>query len=318
MATVTASERSVTQSFPGVHIPENFDAVCKTGLDDVFRRDIEEPRQGMQFFKKKNLTKASETYQSYYGLGEVQQVRDGENIPADEFGLGFDMTLTSNTFKGQIKITKDLIEDEQYGVIKDRQQQLVESFRRTQEMVLADVFNRALGASGAPFICEDGMYLGDSARPNPFALAGTWSNLESAGSITAASLFQTQLNFRSYKNERGQLTPLKMKAIVIRPQDEQTVWEILKTDRDVNTSINKKNYQQDRFEYIVYDYLTSAVNFFIAEDRGGAKNELYFGDRISPELRTWWDDTDVLAQRIRARFGVGCGRPYMFRFQDVS
>jgi len=318
MATKTADAKSVTQSFGGVMIPENFEAVCKTGLDDVFKDSLKEPRQGMSYFKKVNMTKRSEKYQSYYGLGDVQQVRDGENIPSDEFGLGFDWTLTTSTFKGQIEITKDLIEDEMYGVINDRQQELTESFHRTRETILADVFNRALGTNGAQFLCEDGMYLGDDARPNPYALAGTWSNLESAGAITATSLFQTQLNYRSYRNERGQLTPLSLKKIVVRPQDEQTIWEILKTDRDVNTSINKKNYQQDRFEYEVYDHLTAAVAIFIANDANGARNQLKFGDRISPELTTEWDDQDVLTQRIRARFGVGCGRPYIFRFQDVS
>jgi len=300
MATETASARSVTQSFAGVMIPENFQAVCEAGLDDVFKDSLKEPRQG------------------YYGLGEVQQVRDGEDIPSDEFGLGFDWSLTSNTYKGKIEITKDLIEDELYGVIKDRQKELVASFHRARETVLADVFNRSLGASGAPFLCEDGLYLGDDERPQPYALAGTWGNLEAPGALTAAGIFQTQLNFRQYKNERGNLTPLKLKKIVVRPNEEKTVWEILRTDRDVNTSINKKNYQQNRFDYEVYDYMTSAVAVFVADDAGGAKNHLKYGDRISPETRTWWDGQDVMVQRIRARFGVGCGRPYIFRFQDVS
>jgi phage major head subunit gpT-like protein len=317
MSTVTASAKSKTQSWAGVHIPENFEDVCKTGLDDVFKRTMEMPEQGKQFFKTRNMTKRSEKFLSYFGLGEVQQVTDTEDIPADEMGLGFDWTLTNNIYKGKINITKELIEDEMYGVINDRQQELSQSYKATVEAVLADVFNRSLGASGAPFACDDGLYLGDSARPNPYALAGTWSNLESAGAITVASLTQAQLNFKSYKNERGQLRPLKMKALVIRPEDEQNVWEILKSEKEPTSSLNKKNYQQDKFEYIVYDYLTSAVNFFIAEDAGGAKNELYFGDRISPEIRTWWDE-DVMVQRIRARFGVGCGRPYIFRFQDVS
>lgn len=315
MATKTASAKSISQSFTGVHIPENFEAVIKTGLDDVFKRSLEEPRQGSRYFDDESLNKASKKFQSYYGLGEVQQVSDGENIPSDEMGLGFDWELSSNTYKGKIEITKDLIEDELYGVIKDRQQELVDSYHRTKEQVMADVFNRALGASGAPFLCEDGMYLGDDSRPQPFALAGTWGNLESEGTITAASLFQTQLNFRSYKNERGQLTPLHLDKIVVRPQDEKTVWEILKTEKDIETSINKMNYQQNRFNYEVYDHLTSAIAVFIAKD---GTNELKFGNRIAPELRTWQDDTDVYAQRVRGRYGVGCGRPYKFRFQDVS
>lgn len=321
MATVTTDKKSVPSvSRPGVHIPENFDAVLKTGLDDVFKRELKTPYEGMQFFKKKNMTKASYKFQSYYGLGQVSQVSELENVDADEIGLGFDWTLTSNIYKGEIAITQEMKEDELYGVISDLQTELSESERYAKEIILADVFNRALGSSGAPFICEDGMYLGDSGRPNPYALAGEWSNLESAGDITASSLFQAQLNFANNKNERGQKRPLKMKSLVIRPQDEETVWEILKSEKEPTSALNKRNFQQDRFNYTVYNYLTSAVNVFLAEDKNGAKNELYFGDRVAPTIETYTDGSNpqVTRQRIRCRFGVGAGRPYTMRFMDVS
>lgn len=321
MATKTASAESVPSvSRPGVHIPENFEAVLKTGLDEVFKRELETPYEGMQFFKKKNMSKRSYKFQSYYGLGHVSQVTELENVDSDEIGLGFDWTLTSNIFKGEIAITKEMKEDELHGVIRDLQAELSESERYSKEIILADVFNRALGASGAPFLCEDGMYLGDESRPNPYALAGNWSNLEAAGDITASSIFQAQLNFAQNKDERGKKKPLKMKTLVIRPQDEETVWEILKSDKEPTSSLNKRNFQQDRFSYIVYNYLTSAVNVFIAEDKHGAKNELYFGDRVSPQVETYKDgnNPDVTRQRIRSRFGVGAGRPYNMRFKDVS
>ena len=319
MATETASALATTSSRPGIHVPENFAAVIATGLDEVFKRSMERPREGSKYFRKQPMNKATHKFQSHYGLGTVSQNRDTEDLPYDETGLGFPWTLSVNTFRGAIKIEKELVEDELYGVITDMQSELVESEALSRELVMADVFNRALGPSGAPFLCEDGMYLIDSDRPNAFKRAGTWSNLESAGAITPNGLFTTQLNFAAHTDERGQLSPLKMVGMIIRPNEEKTVWEILQSDLRPTDAMNAKNFQHGRFQYEVYNMLTTATAFYYAAPLNGPKSELYFGDRISPELETW--DTnggDVHHQRIRTRYGLGCGRPTILRAQTVS
>jgi len=321
MGTKIAAALATSASRPGIHIPENFAAVIATGLDDVMKRSMDRPREGMQFFRKKPMKKATNRFQSHYGLGTVSQNRDSEALPYDETGLGFKWDLTVNTFRGAIKIEKELVEDELYGTISDMQAELVESEALSRELVLADVFDRALGASGAPFLCEDGMYLIDSARPNAFKRAGTWSNLEAPGAITPTSIFNTQLNFGAQLDERGQKAPMKMSGMVIRRDEEKTVWEIVQSDKRPNDAQNARNFQYGRFEYTVYNMLSTATAFYVAADGGfqSAKNELYFGDRVAPQLETWdTDGGDVHHQRIRTRFGVGCGRPQMWRGQTVS
>jgi len=321
MATFTASADSVTYSRPGIHVKENFEAVLATGLDEVFKREMERPAEGMQFFRTQAMKKATHKFQSYYGLGTVSQNRDTEELPYDEMGLGFDNELTVNTFRGAIKIEKELIEDELYGVISGRQQELVDSEKLSRELVLADVFNRALGTSGAPFLCEDGMYFIDSGRPHAFKQAGTWSNLEAASAITPNQLFDTQLNFATHVDERGQLSPLKMTHMIVRPTDEKTVWEILNSDKRPYDAQNAKNFQYGRFEAIVYNMLTAAVAFYVAAPGGfkSMKNELIFGDRVAPQLETWkTNGNDVTHQRIRTRYGIACNSPYIWRGGTVS
>jgi len=321
MATKTAAALSVSASRPGIHVPENFGAVLQTGLDDVFKRSMKRPREGMQFLRPVSMKKSTHKFQSYYGLGTVSQNRDSEDLPYDEMGLGFDNELTSNTFRGAIKIEKELQEDELYGVITGRQQELVESEALSRELVIADVFNRALGASGAPFLCEDGMYFIDSARPNAFKRAGNWSNLEASSAITPNQLFDTQLSFSTTRDERGQLTPMKMSHIIVRPADEKTVWEILKSDKRPYDAQNAKNFQFGRFQAIVYNMLTTATAFYAAMPEGfkSTKNELYFGDRVAPQLETWTSNGgDVTHQRIRTRYGIACNRPYAWKAHTVS
>lgn len=320
MPTVTASALSVVSSRPGIHIPENFAAVIATGLDDVFKRVMERPSEGKQFFREIGMKKAQHKFQSHFGLGTVAQNSDTEKLPYDEKGLGFGWTLTSNTFRGAIAISKELVEDELYGTIADMQSELSESYKTSEELVMADVFNRAFGTSGAPFVCEDGMYLIDSARPQAFDQVANWSNLEATGALTLNAIYQASLNFASNTDERGQLAPLKLARLIIRPTDEKSVWEILKSDLRPTDAMNAKNFMFGRFEYTPYNYLTAANIFYLADSPKASKNELIFGNRVAPSQETWknGDNPDVTNQRIRGRFGVGAGRPYIWRGMIIS
>ncbi len=284
------------------------------------KRDFARPYEGKKFFREVSTNKRAIKHQSHYGLSPVGQNRDADNLPYDEKGLGFDYEYTTDIYRGAIAIEKELKELELYGTINDLQSELVESARISQELVMADVFNRCLGTSGAPFVCEDGMYLIDSARPNAFKRAGSWSNLDSTGSITPSSLFQVQLNFAAHKDEVGQLAPLKLQRMIIRPQDEQTVWEILRSDLRPTDAMNAGNFQFGRFEYTVYNYLTSAVALYLAGDPKSSKNELRFVTRVAPSIETWKDgnNPDITRQRIRMAFGVGCASPRIWRGQAVS
>ena len=320
MGTLEASALATSSSRPGIHIPENFQAVLATGLDEVRKRELNRPSQSQKYFRIQQMKKATHKFQSYYGLGTVSENRDSEELPYDEMGLGFDWELSVNTFRGAIKIEKELVEDELYGVISDRQQELVESERLSRELVLADMFNRAQGASGAPTLCEDGMYFLDDERPNAFKRAGLWGNLLAISAITPTYLFDTQLEFRNYRDERDQKSPMMMRKMIIRPAEEETVWEILKSDLRPTDAMNAKNYQFGRFEYETFDMMTAQqVLFYAGDSFSSSKNELYYGDRVSPEINTWTSDGgDVTHQRVRSRFGIGCGRPHAWRGGPVS
>ena len=312
MPTLTASARSAIQTGAGAHVAENFVPLLRAGIDEVFQRVLETPREGDAFFEKRSTTKIREYFQPVVGIGNISRSRDADYIPHDEKSLGFDHSITNYIYRGRVGHEKSLLETEQYGQIGDNQEELAQAAVRTMELVMADVFNRGLGASGAPFLCEDGMYLIDSARPNPHPAAGTWSNLESTGAISAAGIYQAQLNAAAYRNERGHLHPLKVEMLVIRPQDEEDVWEIVNSDKRPSDAMNAKNFQFGRFQYRVYNYLTTPSVFY---KLSGIKNELYFQERVSPEFTTWQgaDNPDMYWQRVRFAMGVGALRPACWR-----
>ncbi len=310
MPTVAEANKVAVQSpNAGLHIQEKFQVLLEKGIDSVFERTFDTPFQGEQFFTIRNTTKAQETFQSVVGIGNIAMNRDADVIPHDEKQLGFANTITNNVFRGRIGHERTLTEVEQYGMIGDAQKQLADAAKRTIELIMADVFNRGIDpASDGPFICEDGHpFITSDARANAHPRGGTWTNEETTGAITPDALFTAQLSASTIKSERGHLSPRTLKRVICRPTDEKTLWEILRSDLRPTDSMNARNFQFGRFEYTVYNHLTSA-NIFYELD---GDNELYFQWRVRPSFETWpgADNPDLFWQRVRFACGVGCNRP---------
>ena len=322
MPNLTASAASaVQQTGSDINTQENFEACLVSGLDKVWKRDFDHPREGEQFFRRDKTNKKTLNFQNYRGIGTlVEQNRDADDIPYDTRGVGFSHSVTTNNYRKGIAIEKTLTETDQYGVIRNMQSDLAENANIGIELVMADVMNRGVNPSSAPLLAEDGMYLIDSARPNAYARAGTWSNQEASAAISANSIYQCQLNFNAHKDELGQLSPQQLKRMIIRPQDQKTVWEILRSDLRPTDAMNAKNFQFGRFEYTIYNFLTDACVYYLAGDGQSSKNELAFYWRVRPEFKTWLDGSnpDITRQRVRFSFGLGLGRPTIWRGGEVA
>jgi len=183
------------------------------------------------------------------------------------------------------------------------------------------VFNRAVSPSNAPFVCLDGMYLIDTARPNPDPHAPAWSNQESNAGITADSLFAATLNAHNTIGPNGDPLRLKIKKILIPIANDKTLWTLLNTDRAVGSGNNDANWASgSRFNYEVMDDLTSASIFYLLDDPKSKKNGLELRWRVRPALADInFENPDIMGKRIRFGFGLGCLDPrYVWRGGVIS
>lgn len=316
IAHTTSAKAALQGTSSYIMTPEAFRLALARGLDKVWKRENETPLQGSQFFREETIKRETATYQTWRGMGGlVGQNRDADDIPYGVRGEGFGFSVQTYNYRKGIAIEKTLTETDDVGVARGLQADLAHNAQMTTEYAMADVFNRAIdvsdGVTTHPFLCDDGCALIDTARPNANPEAGTWSNMEAASAITETSLFAAQLAARAMTGEDGELYPTYIKKIVIRPQDEKTLWTLLKSDLKVNTSLNDPNFFKGKFEYAVYDYLTSAAIFYLLGDAKSDANELMFFTRVRPEFETWKDGSnpDITRQRIRMAFGIGCGSP---------
>lgn len=309
----TASAKSTLSAAASeIQTREAFPLALARGLDKVWKRMNDTPLQGEKYFRIESTKQEDAVYQTYRGMGGlVPMNRDADDIPYGSRGDGFGFTVNTYNYRKGIGVEKTLLETDNVGVARGLQADLVDNARLTLEYAMADIFNRALGTSGSQILCDDDMYLLDSDRPHADPAAGTWSNLEAASAITETSLFTAQLNARQQVGEDGELSPTYIKKIIIRPDDEKTLWTLLSSDKKVGTSLNDDNFFAGKYPYEIYDWLTSALIFYQLADPKSDKNELMLFWRVRPEIKTWVDGSnpDVTRQRVRFAFGIGCGSP---------
>ena len=318
----TESAESTTQAGSGVELVDEFGVLTSAGIDEAFKNLSDSPIQGQKYFKVKNVDKNNYKYQAMNGIGLVQINSDGDNMPVDKKSVGFDQTITNYVMRLAMGITREMLETDRYGVIGDHSRSLVHSGKKTIERILADAFNRGFQGTGTvgstadlSLLCEDGYALIANTRPQPKAVAGTWSNYETATALTADAVATARVNFRKYLDGNGDLDPQMMTKVVVPPDQEDTMREIAGSSLKVDTSLNNTNVVSG-MAYEVWDWLESDKVLFC----GDCENELEFHIRKSPSVLTYQagDNPDLLMSRLRMALGTGCRRPGKWRGADLT
>lgn len=318
----TASAKSAVQIPGAMFSSESFLGLLnKAARLEIQLRLPEIDKTALEFYSQET-TKLRTVFHRAINMDAlpVALSNDAEDIKLDAGGEGFDNTITNFTFKKGISITKELVEEENYGVVAQRITGLVRSAEDTIQAMGAYGFNQAFETSPAPFLCEDGLPLISASRPNARAEAGTWSNLESTGALTLDAIFQAALNFRTYRDDLGRLAPMELKMIQIRPEEEKTAWELLESEKRPQDAMNAANWGKGRFTYKVMPRLTTAAVFYWGAEPSSAENELkwYWVQRPEVEEFKRANNPYVVVSSIRYRAGFGCWRPYAVRGQKLS
>jgi hypothetical protein len=296
---------------------ENFADLLNTQFEAIRKRDFKRPVQGLKYFTVKSTDKDYVKHSYVTELGLVPQNRDADALPLASPIQGFDNTYTPVDFRLAVRIEARLRETDQYGVISRQMESLTGSAKDTVEYYAADAFNTGFG-TGASWLCADGMYLFDSARPMEDKGQGTWSNLETASALTQASLATMRVNFRKHVNERGIRRPLIMKTLIVPTALEDTAAVLLGSMQKPGVFLNDMNPYKSGERYgmaiEVWDHLSSDTAWFGMTDKDGG-HELFWYWRKKPSTysNVLSENPDVWQARLRMSFVTGCDRPSTLR-----
>lgn len=197
-----------------------------------------------------------------FGLAAVKP--EGSGIAYDDSTQGFITRYNPVTYALGFVITKEMVEDDLYGVIgPKRAKALAFSMRQTKEQVAANVYNRAFNSTYAG---GDGLELLSTAHVN--YTGGTYANeLTTAADLSEASLEQACIDIAKLKNDRGLNISLMGDCLIIPVDLMFEAHRILQTQFRVGTSDNDVSalYAMGKFPggVKVNHYLTDTDAWFI-------------------------------------------------------
>lgn len=240
-------------------------------------------------------------------FGIAPEKPEGTPIQYDTAQQGFISRYNHVTYGLGFVITEEMIEDDLYDVIGERNARaLARSMRVTKETVGANVYNRAFNAS---YTGGDGVTLLNSAHPN--VAGGTWSNiLATAADLSEAALEQACIDIMKWEDDRGLPVQIMPKTLVIPVDYTFDAERILKSSLRAGTANNDINVlnSMGKFRDVVSSvYLTDTDAWFIRTD---APDGMKYFERKADEFSMDNDfDTSNYKYKAVGRYSFGWSDP---------
>ncbi len=296
-----------------IRTQEDADEYINTYFDDTFDEFEGEidAAQLLSYFRSNtqkkdvDVTKTRVRGNAVAGINE-----DGDDIPMVTWGQGWAYSWYVYPYRLGASHTAHYEEVDDLGDIAQEADELMDGGKRTIYYAAADVFNRAITPTNAPFTCYDGMYLIDSHRPNPVVGVPDWSNEETTGDITEDLLFTASQNALNSQAHNGDRLRQHISRIIIPDGYEQVMWKLNNTEGTVGNAMNDRNWAKGRFTYETNVDFTGNTIFYLLGDPGSKDNGLEIRWAVQPNLADInYTDPDVKGKRLRFRFGLGCLDP---------
>lgn len=291
-----------TSSAPGIVMAANFAQLGDLDpvLTDIFYQQynlIKPVRPAL--FRELSSNKAKETDLRIGSFSDPEPFTGQINY--ESVMPDYDVTYTHTQFAKGFKVERQMLDDQQYEPIFTSASEMGTAFARKVEKDAASVFNNAMSAS---FLGYDGDSLCDADHALGESNSTTTSNL-GALALSKANVDTGRQAMRAFVDDQGELISVNPDILLVPPELETTGFEIVKSLQDPTNANNAANPFYNRFNLVVWDYLTDANRWFLI-DSVLAKKYLKWYWRVKPEFGAEQDfDTFQRKYRGYMRYSYG-------------
>ena len=242
-----------------------------------------------KFMTIKQSNKRFEKEQGITGFSLASVKDEGDSVDYNRMIQGYQKEYNHTTYGLGAIITREMIEDDQYGIINQIPRLLAEAMSRTEETVATNVLNNGFDTG---FTGADGQPLFSLSHPN--AGGGTQANRPTTNAdLTQTSLEQAIIDISNFRDERNQRMVVKPKALVVSRSDYFNSTKILNTQYKVGSADNDINVINSLgIELVVTNYLTDQDAWFLTTS---VANGLTFYQRRAADIDR---DNDINTQNL--------------------
>lgn len=245
------------------------------------------PQTGPTIFHMETSSRNIEKDSSATGLSKLVLRAEGQAITYEDEVQGFDVTYTHVERALGTSVSNKLWEDDLKQVMLRKPADLARAKARTEEQVMADVFNYSFTAGGggnAAFTSGDALALFSNAHTREDGGA-TQSNYTTTD-LKESSIENALVAIRQTLDGKGQQFMAKGDTLIVPPQLQKEARILLDSSGRVGTANNDINPYQGALKLVVWDFIGSAaqggsdtawfvidsslhqLNFFNRSDRG--------------------------------------------------
>jgi len=240
------------------------------------------------------------------GVGLPALIEEGADADTDTFVQLPPKTYRIAKYGLGIGASRELVVDDEHGIIRKRSQMLGESIAESMEIQAFSVFNNAFDVTNYPG--PDGKALCSTTHP-AYKSGGVRVNLAAvAADLDVASLELALLDYETMTDHRGFFQNLPAPKLLVAPANRFNAFEITKSNMrsdTANNTVNALKYAENgQIDPIVSAYVTDGDSWFLVAP--GDNNELLWVWREKPYTSKDYfekSETGVVYLRYRADFG---------------
>jgi phage major head subunit gpT-like protein len=251
-------------------------AILRTGFSDQFFSTalplLEElimeqygnkPDMIPMIFNVESSDKWGEQDSTVTGFGIAPEKAENSPVKYDDVLQGYDTTYTHTTYALAFRTSREMVDDEKYGMIRKSATALGRSMFNTRQIQAAKDFNNAFTSATGP----DGKEL--CATDHPLIGGGTASNeLATPADLSVTSLRQALNDMEDTVDERGLLINVEPETLLV---PNELIWdaeELLKSSLRPDTANNPVNaFQIKNLDYKMWNYLTDPDAWFLVANK---------------------------------------------------
>lgn len=241
---------------------------------------------------------------SVTGPNRLLQTREGEAVTYLPIVSGQKRSAVDKTYKAGYYITKEAIDDDQYGKLNTGAKWLAEAAQYTREYACQGLLDDSF--TGTNFVGRDGLRLFHTAHTLLNSNSTVSNTPASAVSLSVAGFTSMMDLSRKMKNENGDPIMIMPDTLMVSNDQGQVnkAYQILESSLEPFSANNQDNPIKRNFKpktVIINPYATTNLyHWFILDS---TRNDAWLLDKEKITMTDWYDnEIDVAKVRARGRW----------------
>jgi len=280
---------------------EHFGKLLEPGLREIFYEQYDQlPSMIPELF---NVNTTDNPYEEDVNIGTLGDFPEfSGTIDYDRMYEGYKKVYDFPEFAKGFRIERKLYDDERYNTINKQPRGLAISANRRREADAAKIFNNAFDSN---YTGPDDVRLCADNHPTPAPDGPPERSNVNTRDLNHENLQKTKLDMRGFVDDRGGKISVVPDTLLVPPEKEEIGWELIESEKKINTDHNNPNIHHGKYRLIVWDYLENEDAWFLIDSRYASMFLNWF-DRVPLEF-DMEEDFDTLVAKFRAYMRYNAG-----------